>query len=189
MRKKEEIRKEVKEQKRQMSLEEISSKSEQIFTRLEKLPLWKAEDVIFSYVSYNQEVATRIRMEKWIRSGKKLAVPKVMGEQISFFLISSLDELVEGYQGILEPVTGECADGRDGIILMPGLAFDNQFHRLGYGGGFYDRYLNTHKNARLTNIALAYEYQVYEDIPYEPHDQLVDIIITEQSVHVRNHER
>ena len=189
MKTKEEIRKEVKEQKRQMSLEQISSKSEQIFKRLEKLSLWKAEDVIFSYVSYNQEVATRLRMEKWIQSGKKLAVPKVMGEQISFFLISSLDELVEGYQGILEPVTGECADGKDGIILMPGLAFDNKFHRLGYGGGFYDRYLNEHQKAKLTRIALAYEYQVYEEIASESHDQLVDAIITEQYVYNRNSKR
>lgn len=189
MRAKEEIRKEVRAKKRQMSLEEIRSKSEQIFSRLEELSLWKEENVIFSYVSYNQEVATRTRMEHWIRSGKKLAVPKVMGEQISFFQISSLDDLVEGYQGIWEPVTGVCADGKDGILLMPGLAFDNEFHRLGYGGGFYDRYLNGHNNAKLTCIALAYEYQVYKEIPSEPHDQLVDIIITEQSVYNRNSKR
>lgn len=186
MRTKEEIRKEVREKKRQMSLKEIGSKSKRIFSRLEALPLWKEENVIFSYVSYNQEVATRIRMENWIQSGKKLAVPKVMGDQISFFLISSLDELVEGYQGIWEPVTRECADEKDGIILMPGLAFDNQFHRLGYGGGFYDRYLNEHQKAKFTRIALAYEYQVYEEIPSQPHDQWVDVIITEQRVYNRN---
>lgn len=189
MRTKDEIRREIKEKKRQMSLEEISNKSEQIFVKLEQLSLWKEADVIFSYVSYNQEVATRIPMEKWLQNGKKLAVPKVVGEEMSFFFISSLNELKKGYQGILEPVTQECADGKSGIILLPGLAFDSQFHRLGYGGGFYDRYLNKYRNVKFINIALAYEYQIYEEIPSEPHDQLVDMIITEQSLYDRNNKR
>lgn len=189
MRTKEEIRKEVREKKRQMSLEEIESNSNRMFTQLEQMSLWKEADVIFSYVSYNQEVATRKRMEKWLQSGKKVAVPKVVGEELSFFLISSLSELEKGYQGILEPLAGVCVDGKSGIILMPGLAFDSQFHRLGYGGGFYDRYLNKYKDVTLTKIALAYAYQLYDQIPSERHDQLVDIIITEQSVHIRNNER
>lgn len=186
MKTKQEIRREIKDKKKRMDLKEISRKSEKIFGQLEELNLWKETDVVFSYVSYNQEVTTKERMTEWLLSGKKLAVPKVVGEEISFFLISSFHDLVEGYQGILEPTTRECADGRDGVILMPGLAFDKHFHRLGYGGGFYDRYLNKFKNAKITNIALAYEYQVYEEIPSEPHDQFVDIIITEQSVYNRN---
>lgn len=189
MRTKEEIRKEVRTKKRQMHLEEINSKSERIFKRLESLPVWKENQVIFSYVSYNQEVDTRTRMESWLQMEKKLAVPKVVGEEISFFLISSMEQLKTGYGGILEPITKMCVDGEHGILLMPGLAFDNGFHRMGYGGGFYDRYVKKQEGARLTKIALAYEYQIYEEIANESHDQLVDIIITEQSVHIRNIER
>ena len=101
---------------------------------------------------------------------------------MNFYYISDTKQLAKGYQGILEPVTTECADGKSGLFLLPGLAFDRFLHRCGYGGGFYDRYLKKHADVSLKKVAVAYDFQIYEKIPVEEHDEKIDLLISEKEV-------
>ena len=180
MKSKQEIRTEIFEKNRQMTKKEIDNLSKVIFEKLEKTPVFLESDTIFTYVSYNQEVDTKTWMERLFQMGKKVAVPKVQGKEIKFYYISDKEQLETGYQGILEPVTTECADGNTGLFLMPGLAFDRSMHRCGYGGGFYDRYLKKYADVFLKKVAVAYSFQIYETIPVEEHDEKIDLLVSEQ---------
>ena len=185
MKSKQEIRTEIREKKRQMSKEEITNLSKMVFERLEQTSAFLENDTIYTYVSYNQEVDTKTWMEHLFQIGKKVAVPNVIGEDMKFYYISSKEQLVSGYQGILEPVTTECADGAPGLFLMPGLAFDYSMHRCGYGGGFYDRYLKKYVDVSLKKVAVAYSFQIYEQIPVEEHDEKVDLLVSEKELFER----
>ena len=97
---------------------------------------------------------------------------------MEFYCIQNEHDLVSGYMGIMEPSDScEKAKTRDGLFIMPGLAFDYDFHRIGYGGGFYDRYLS--EDNTFIKAALAFDFQLLESIPYEEHDLKPDYIITQ----------
>lgn len=179
---KQEVRNYIKQKKQQMTRERIVEKSNLILDKLEQLPAFQEASLIYAYISYNQEVATKSRLEHWIKRGKKIAVPKVTGHEIVFFSINGLSDLVEGYRGILEPKETQIVQKEDGLFLMPGLAFDKEKHRCGYGGGFYDRYLNTHRDVYLKKVALAYDFQIMDRIPFESHDEKVEILISESNI-------
>lgn len=99
-----------------------------------------------------------------------------------FYQISHPEDLEPGYYGIREPKTDlSVADGEDGLMVMPGVAFDDRRHRVGYGGGFYDRYLSKH--TRHFTAALAFEFQMMEEVPTEPTDLLPDVVITEKTIY------
>lgn len=181
---KEEIRQLVRQQKRAMEEKEISVYSEKIIKQVEKMAIWKKSQWIFTYISYNQEVATQNYLWDWIQSGKKVAVPKIVDGEMTFIQLLEPQQLQAGYQGIIEPAYGSCVDGKEALILMPGLAFDLQMHRIGYGGGFYDRYLKKWGKADSYLLALAFDFQVFEEIPYEDFDQKVDAIVTPNSVYL-----
>ena len=83
-------------------------------------------------------------IEKAWADGKEIAVPKVQGLDMIFYKLTDFAQLEPGYYGIPEPVSGEIVQWEDALMIMPGVAFDRQNHRVGYGGGFYDRYLEKH---------------------------------------------
>ena len=111
--------------------------------------------------------------------GKKVYAPKVLSKtDMEFYCLSDVDDLVSGYMGIMEPSDScEKANTRNGLFIMPGLAFDYDFHRIGYGGGFYDRYLS--EDNTFIKAALAFDFQLLESIPYEEHDLKPDYIVTQ----------
>ena len=139
-------------------------------------------------VNYGSEISTRDILTEALKAGKKVYVPKVLADkepEMAFFRIDALEDLITGYKGIPEPAgdteiysyTPDRAE--QSLMLMPGVAFDKTHHRVGYGGGFYDRYLekpNTHYK-----VALAFDFQVLEAVPYEPHDILIDLLVTEST--------
>ena len=178
---KQEIRDEIRKKKRSMSKQEISDCSRIIFEKLETLDVWKHANTVYTYVSYNQEVETKTRLEQWLLDGKKVAVPRVEGDEINFYYISELSELTSGYQGIEEPGTDTEAL-EDGIILMPGLAFDKDMHRCGYGGGYYDKYLKKNQGRNYVKIALAFDFQIVDVIPVDAYDVPVDMIVSEERI-------
>lgn len=164
---------------------------------------YREADVILAYVSYKSEVDTTALIQQALADGKHVFAPKVSGKEMEFWQISSLKDLREGYRGILEPIQSisfsEWIKEHDCKVMMwmPGAAFDRERHRIGYGGGFYDRYLNrllqqsvqttsadqmrTQSGCfMLTTAALAYSCQVLERIPYEEHDVRPDMLVTEQ---------
>lgn len=128
-------------------------------------------EAILGFVSYGSEIDTGEILKEALRKEKKLYVPKVEGENMAFYRIFSLDELTEGYKGILEPegttelfrYEEQAADKT--LMIMPGAAFDRQRNRMGYGKGFYDKYLADKEALRLRTIAVGFQCQLLNHIP------------------------
>lgn len=158
-------------------------------------PFFQCADMIFCYVAFREEVDTEEIIHTALEMGKTVAVPKVCGEnQMEFYKIRSLKELMPGYQGIMEPqmwdqehgkineitpylVNAGGKTGKKAVMLLPGAAFDKAGNRIGYGGGFYDAYLQ--KYPCFYKIGLAFSVQCVEEIPAKSHDVRVDLIMTE----------
>ena len=170
----------VRKRKKQMTVEEIKAKSKKILERLLKEPCFLQAETLYCYVSYNQEVMTKPLISQALAMGKKVAVPKVIGEEMEFIYLNSLDELARGYQGIEEPTGTTVAKEDRVLMILPGLAFDEQGNRVGYGGGFYDRYLNRNRMNNYIKVAVGFDFQVVEHLEMEECDELVDIILTEE---------
>ncbi|MCI9395597.1 MAG: 5-formyltetrahydrofolate cyclo-ligase [Lachnospiraceae bacterium] len=198
--------------------------SDRIIERLVSLPGYREAEAILTYVSFRSEVNTFPLLDRVFSDGKAVFVPKVSGKEMDFYRIFSEADLTEGYRGILEPSGGQLLDGwmddqisqrvggrqekplknreeQEGepavlsvMICMPGAAFDRACHRIGYGGGFYDRYLSgrsaaaegaegkTHLCAAYLTAALAYDCQVFEEIPWEMHDICPMCVVTEKEI-------
>ena len=173
---KNELRALIKEQKRAMTLqqiEELSSKLAQKFFASEQ---YKNADSVYGYLPYNQEVRTIPILEQAIKDGKRVAVPKVIGDEMVFILMDDLTCVQKGYAGIPEPIANEpVAEDVHALVLMPGLAFDTKGHRIGYGGGFYDRFLD--KEPNHPTVALCYAFQVFPELETETHDIPVDLVL------------
>lgn len=133
-------------------------------------------DTILCFVSYGSEIDTTGILQEALAKGKKVYVPKVIGEDMVFYRMYSLKELQEGYKGIPEPVgdtesfTYEPDDAEKVLMLMPGAVFDGQRNRIGYGKGFYDRYLADKEKLQLRTIAVGYRCQMVEEIPVQEWD-------------------
>lgn len=179
---KKDIRAEVKKYRREASSEQILKNSEKICQTFLELPEYQTADVVFAYVDCKNEVQTKRVIEQCWADGKKVAVPKVLGKIMKYYQISSYDDLEEGYFGIKEPKYESLEEMvcEDGLMILPGVAFDLQRHRVGYGGGFYDRYLEEHPN--MKKIAFAFEFQVYDKVPFETFDRQPEKIITEKRI-------
>ncbi|MCR5607539.1 MAG: 5-formyltetrahydrofolate cyclo-ligase [Lachnospiraceae bacterium] len=150
---------------------------------------YKNCDIILIYVSKGNEADTFFLINKALQDGKKVAVPKVISKGIMYFYyITSIEQLSPGSMGILEPDSDLCAllDKKDvkinDIFVCPGVAFDKEGSRLGYGGGFYDRYLRMFNNKK---IAFSYEIQILDSIPMGEYDEKVDVIFTESNIYGR----
>lgn len=182
-----EIRRMIKAIKREHSNEYIESESQKIQELLLEQEKYKNSDELFCYVSYNKEVSTMKIINTALEDNKKIAVPKVIEKgMMEFYYINSMNQLREGTYGILEPGP-ECIKAipyyKSSILfIVPGLAFDREGRRLGYGGGFYDRYLNKHSNYIKNIIAMAFQFQIIEKIPAEEYDFKINEIITNTEI-------
>lgn len=170
------LRKQIREKKRAMTEEEIVQKSVRLGQLLAQQPLYRQARTVYGYLPYNQEVRTVPILEQALRDGKRVAVPKVYGEQMRFIYLEDLSCVETGYAGIPEPVAdAPVADDPTALILMPGLAFDRAGHRVGYGGGFYDRFLA--EEPEHPTVALCYDFQVLSAIETESYDVPVDVVL------------
>lgn len=170
------LRAQIREKKRAMSPEEIARRSEALGALLRQSPLYQQARSIYGYLPYNQEVRTTAMLQQALADGKRVAVPKVYGEEMRFLWIEDLTQVAKGYAGIPEPVAdGPVADDETALVLMPGLAFDPQGHRIGYGGGFYDKFLASEPGHQT--LALCYEFQMLPQIETEAHDIPVDCVL------------
>ena len=173
------LRREIGAKKRAMSSAEIEARSAALAAKLYETPQYKSAESLYVYLSFNQEVRTEPIIRRAWAEGKRVAVPKVVGDEMVFIWIDSFDNLApQGAFHILEPIeNGPVADDETALILMPGLAFDPQGHRVGYGGGYYDRYLAAQPNH--PTLALCYDFQMYDHLDVDDYDVPVDIIITD----------
>ena len=177
------IRKQMKQLRADMTRTERFEKSMQIFEQLITVPEFKRADRIYTYVSMDNEIDTIMLIDYSLSLEKRVFVPRVSGRDMEFYEISDISELSPGYMGIYEPdINGKEPDySRTGFMCMPGLAFDKSYNRIGYGGGFYDRYLSVEN--KLYKAALAYEAQLLESIPAQDGDVRPDMIVTEESIY------
>ena len=180
---KKDIRKHVLEKRNCISDKEWEDKSRLICKKVVTHPFFLHADAIYCYVDYRHEVGTRGIIEQAWKLGKKVAVPKVNGDEMEFYYIHSFDDLKDGYKGILEPEDIFLARDENAFVIMPGAAFDKSGNRIGYGRGYYDKYLYTHPDHKI--IALAFELQMVNAIPVDIHDVCPDIIITEENTYER----
>ncbi len=173
---KKELRAQIRVQKRAMTEEEINRRSQALGKLLAQSEAYKNAETIYGYLPYNQEVRTVPMLEQAIRDGKKVAVPKVYGDDMKFIYMEDLSQVSLGYANIPEPIEdGPVAQDKTALVLMPGLAFDPQGHRIGYGGGFYDRFLAEEPDH--PTLALCYEFQMLPHLETEEFDIPVDTVL------------
>ena len=170
------LRASIRVKKRAMTPEEIEEKSAKLVELFLASDAYKNAKTVYGYMPYNQEVRTTKAMEQVIKDGKCLALPKVYGERMEFIVVTDLSQVEKGYCGIPEPVhDGPIANDETALVLMPGLAFDPEGHRMGYGGGYYDRFLE--KEPNHPTLALCYDFQMLEHLDTEEHDIPVDCVL------------
>lgn len=173
---KQELRKAIREKKRAMSPEQIEQKSRALTEVFLRSDAYRTAKSIYGYLPYNQEVRTVALLEQALRDGKRVAVPKCYGDEMRFIFMEDLSAVEKGYAGIPEPIAdGPVADDETALVLMPGMAFDPEGHRIGYGGGFYDKFLA--KEPDHPTLALCYDFQVLPRLETEEFDIPVDTVI------------
>ena len=158
--------------------------SQQVIERLFKLPCYQSAQVVMWYLDVRDEVRTRYALPRVLASDKKMVVPYCVDDHLELFVLRSISELVAGAFGILEPETalrdmpGRAASPDElQLVVVPGVAFDRSGNRLGHGKGFYDRLLGQIAS-RVTKVALAFDCQIIDSIPSQPHDIAMDIVLT-----------
>ncbi len=171
--------------------EEIrKDKDREIKERLLALSEFKASHKILLYASFRSEVDTFDLLKYCVAHGKMVVLPRVdkQDNELKLYEIKDTGELISGYLGISEPDVPEDrlmnVEHMD-LILVPGVAFDEKCNRLGYGKGFYDKLLSgvRGQGSRVKGlIAMAYEEQIVEALPSEPHDIKMDKIITDKRI-------
>ena len=210
MEEKKAIRAEVSAKKKALPMEEVERQSLELKERFCQLDAYKDAEGSYAYMSDNEEVRTMPIIEQAWADGKRVAVPRtyasgakkndkgdVIPDFMEFIYIRSMDDCTKGYMGIPEPKDSICgfdeagdldlskaqiAEEKKVLLLMPGLAFDRSGNRIGYGGGFYDKYLHSHRDVHFTTVALCFDFQVYDKIPTKAHDEKMDLIISPAEV-------
>lgn len=179
------IRKEILRLRNNLKSEEKNSLDKKIFNSLIESNIYKESKKIFIYVSYNNEVDTKEIIKHSFENNKIIYVPKINIEDktMNAVKIHSLNELYVNKYGILEP---NIVDKNDvglefDFIIMPGMVFDKAGNRIGYGGGYYDKYLSS-LSYKVDKVALAYNFQIVDNIKTEEHDIKVDYIITDNEI-------
>lgn len=173
------LRAEIKAKKRAMTEEQIAKTSDALAQQLYAHPAYQNAKSIFGYLSYNQEVRTMPMLEQAQKDGKRVAVPKVIGDKMIFIWLDDLTRISLGYCNIPEPIDdGPEAVDETALVMMPGLAFDPTGRRCGYGGGFYDRYLESHPNH--PTLAMCYGFQMFDHLETDPHDIPVNYVLSQE---------
>ncbi|NTU41707.1 MAG: 5-formyltetrahydrofolate cyclo-ligase [Nitrospirales bacterium] len=183
-----EIRKEVLLRRDSLSQETRGLKDARIRTTLISLPEFREAGTVLLYASFRREADTLCIISHCLSIGKKVILPRVDRENTALILyeVRAMYELSRGYMGIPEPLLPEerRRDVTDSdLIVVPGVAFDRNCNRLGYGKGFYDRLLQDKGDRKV--VALAYTDQILDALPAEPHDVQMDLVVTDEEVIVR----
>ena len=176
------IRKQIFAARKQCSDAQVEEWSHQITDQVLKLSEFMKANHILAYADYNHEVITRYMIEQAWKDGKEVAVPKVFGKDMIFYKLTDFSQLESGYFGIPEPrEDGETVSWEDAMMIMPGVAFDEKCDRVGYGGGFYDRFLEKHPG--ICRVAVGFSFQILPEVPTEPTDIRPQVVVTEEKIY------
>lgn len=186
---KSELRKELLKTRNSLSESDWSKKSVQIMARLKSIKQFEEAEIIHCYISMNQrkEVDTQLFIQELLSQKKKVLVPVTDFEkmQLNTVELNSFDDLTTNKWGVMEPKNPIETTLKADLMIVPLLGADLKFNRLGYGKGFYDRFL---KNQSGTKIGLLFEGFLLSKIPVEAFDEKLDILVTEKSVYNRNNQ-
>lgn len=184
---KKEIRKLINEKRNALSKEEVVNRSEVICKYIIDSDHYKNSENICVYEAFRNEVSCDTIINKAYNDNKQVFVPVVNmnSKTMEFFEINSETKWRENEYGIKEPVitddTNKLDNSLNALIIMPGIAFDSKKHRIGYGGGYYDKFLSNNNNH--VTIALCYDFQIIDtDIPYNEHDIKPEFIATDKGI-------
>lgn len=181
------LRRELLKRRDAMTPEVRKEKDAGIHERLSSLVEIVDSDVLLLFASFRTEVDTLSLIEKFLAAGKRIILPKVIREHrlLILYELRDMSELAPGYMGIPEPsLTSDerrCRIAEMDAAVIPGAGFDLSCNRIGYGGGYYDKLLSG-LDAGIPLICPAYEEQIVEAIPAEPHDRKINIVVTDKRV-------
>lgn len=181
------LRKEIITKRNNIDVTEKENKDKKILDRFYDSKYYKEAKHIFVYISYGSEINTKEIINKAFKDNKKVYVPRTEFKTrlMDAVEIKSLDNLIKSSYGALEPSKEEpCIDPNElDLIVVPGLAFDRNGGRMGYGAGFYDRYfkkISKENLSKVIKLALTYDFQLLDEVPMSEQDVPVDYIITEK---------
>lgn len=159
-------------------VEDKEGKDRLIRKNLRELDIYKKAKSVFVFISYKSEVDTRGIIEDILADGKKLLVPLVKGSEMIAVEVKGIDDLEPNKMGILEPKSGDEVTDVD-LTITPGLAFDKRGYRLGYGGGYYDKFFAKVDTIRM---GIGYSDQYVESLVHEDYDKALEYLLTEEGL-------
>lgn len=179
------IREEVLKKRKGLSAQDRAIYSEKIAEKILTSDFYKNSETIMCFINFSNEVSTRNFMERVIADGKRIAVPITYPDtyQLKPSILKSLNELEPGFYNILTPKKEfeRFIDPSEiDLVIVPGVAFRKDGYRVGYGGGYYDRFLS--KIPNTPTIAIGFDIQIVEDLPVDSYDIAVDYIYTEKNI-------
>ncbi len=182
-----ELREKYKNLRREMPPEEKERIDSKIERRVVNLWAFRESKVIIAYISKKIEVDTSYIIETAFSLGKKVAVPRCVEgtREMEFFLINSRNDLEKGSYGLLEPVPERCeklTDFSDSLCIVPAIAFDMSGYRLGFGKGYYDRFLSRFPG-KTAGICYS-DCVASTQLPHGKYDRCIDMLITENKLHI-----
>ena len=184
---KKEIRALIRAQKKALTPEYVADYSARVTERFCAQDFYRDAQALYAYLTFNEELRTDGLIRRAWADGKRVAVPRVLSKGVmEFYYIDSFEGFVTSAFGVPEPPEdpARLADEPAFLLLMPGQAFDREHNRVGYGGGFYDRYIERkqREGARICKPALAYPFQIVDHIPANDFDVRVDAVITAEEI-------
>lgn len=175
---KKEIRRQVIARRRELDPDLWAGNSERICRRIMQMEAFRTAKTVYVYMDCKNEVSTRTLIEEAWLLGKTVAAPKVYGDSMTFYEITSFEDVKPGYFDVPEPVTERAASDESALLIVPGVGFDAKRHRCGYGKGFYDKYLSLHRGH--TTVAAAFEFQIFPEVPSDEFDICPQYLVTEE---------
>lgn len=178
------LRNEMLEKINSLEPEYRESASKQAIAKLTELSDYKDADVIFTFVSFNNEIDTHNFIKNSLIEGKKILIPYVNSKERKMYpiILKDFDELEVGHYGILclPKEKLEFYEGKIDLVVTPGVIFDKRFYRIGYGAGYYDKFFAD--NLYTNKIGLCYDFQLRDEIINEAHDIPLDKIVTDKQI-------
>ena len=172
---KQQLRQAVRQRKQAMTAEDIQRRSGLLCRKVLETESYRTAKTIYGYLPFNQEVNTLPLLQQALADGKQVALPKCYGREMRFVLVTDLSRVQPSRFGAPEPIADTpVAKDPHALVLMPGLAFDAAGHRMGYGGGYYDRFLS--REPDHPTIALCFDFQLLPRLETEAHDISADTV-------------
>lgn len=177
---KEQLRRRMLGLRRALPPDEVKRRSEAVLSHLLSHPIYRNSRTVHTYVSLEDEVDTWPLISGALEDGKRVVVPVVSDDDMLHCEVGPTSEFVRGRFGLWEPKRRREVEVEElDLVVVPGVAFDRRGYRLGFGRGYYDRFLS---RASAPKVGLAFDFQVVPRIPDDPHDQRVDYLATEEGI-------